>query len=388
MPSPRFALLIGLCLGSLAAGCDTSLAGEPRGGVTENTLRESQGSGAGTEPGAASSIAAEAPLALLPVHAPWRESNREGGEINVTPLVRLLPTNAQDRQGVLETTLYAPQGTGPFPVLIFSPGLGGDRNGYAYLGKHWARFGYVSIHVTHPGSDSALLDPRKPKETLHRMRAATMDPQVLVSRPLQIASVIDRLDQIERAVPGLVEALDRQRIGVAGHSFGAYTTLVVAGAHPRFRFATGRQLSDPRPRAFLALSPLGTGGAFDAESFAALTRPLLCMTGSLDKQPEFLDIGGAERGGAWRRESYDLAAPDEKWLLWLDGATHSTFSGGAGRKLLDDAAPRSEHLVDIQLASLAFWDAMLKDDAHALEWLNSKAPEGLHPAAGARWEAR
>ena len=35
--------------------------------------------------------------------------------------------------------IYFPKdGAGPFPVVLFSHGLGGSREGYEYLGRHWA----------------------------------------------------------------------------------------------------------------------------------------------------------------------------------------------------------------------------------------------------------
>src|SRR6266446_1669455 len=53
--------------------------------------------------------------------------------------------------------IYFPKaGDGPFPVIIFSHGLGGSREGYEYLGWHWASWGYVSVHLQHLGSDNAV----------------------------------------------------------------------------------------------------------------------------------------------------------------------------------------------------------------------------------------
>jgi len=50
--------------------------------------------------------------------------------------------------------IYSPKsGNGPFPVIIFSHGLVGSREGYEYLGRHWASRGYVSVHLQHYGSD-------------------------------------------------------------------------------------------------------------------------------------------------------------------------------------------------------------------------------------------
>ena len=54
--------------------------------------------------------------------------------------------------------IYYPKDVkGPVPLIIFSHGLGGSRDGYSYLGNEWASHGYVSAHVQHLGSDTAAL---------------------------------------------------------------------------------------------------------------------------------------------------------------------------------------------------------------------------------------
>jgi len=42
------------------------------------------------------------------------------------------------------------------PLVVFSHGIGGSRQGYSYLGKHWSARGVASLHVQHVGSDAAL----------------------------------------------------------------------------------------------------------------------------------------------------------------------------------------------------------------------------------------
>ncbi len=44
----------------------------------------------------------------------------------------------------------------PAPVVLFSHGLGGSREGGAYLGKHWGARGYVVVAMQHAGSDSEV----------------------------------------------------------------------------------------------------------------------------------------------------------------------------------------------------------------------------------------
>ena len=63
--------------------------------------------------------------------------------------------SARDRH--VPAKIYFPkEGAGPFPVVIFSHGLGGSREGYEYLGRHWAGCGYVSVHLQHIGSDDSV----------------------------------------------------------------------------------------------------------------------------------------------------------------------------------------------------------------------------------------
>ena len=52
--------------------------------------------------------------------------------------------------------VYSPKAaTAACPVVIFSHGLAGSKEGYGFLGKRWAEHGYVAIHPDHPGSDTA-----------------------------------------------------------------------------------------------------------------------------------------------------------------------------------------------------------------------------------------
>ena len=64
--------------------------------------------------------------------------------------------NDASRQRDIPVRLYWPAGASPnarVALVVFSHGLGGSRNGYSYLGKHWAGLGFASLHVQHAGSD-------------------------------------------------------------------------------------------------------------------------------------------------------------------------------------------------------------------------------------------
>src|SRR5437762_9936135 len=67
------------------------------------------------------------------------------------------------RQRKEPVKIYFPKtADGPFPIIIFSHGLGGSREGYEYLGRYWASHGYVSVHVQHLGSDNAVWQKSAP----------------------------------------------------------------------------------------------------------------------------------------------------------------------------------------------------------------------------------
>ena len=84
-------------------------------------------------------------------------------------------------------------------------------------------------------------------------------------RPHDVREVLDRLETIA----GLDGVVDLSRVAYAGHSAGAGSVMMVAGASRDFA-GTLRTLADPRPIAFLACSPQGP--ARTASSRARSTR--------------------------------------------------------------------------------------------------------------------
>lgn len=268
------------------------------------------------------------------------------------------------------------------PVVVFSHGLAGSRTGYGFLGRRWAEHGYVVIHPDHPGSDTAAFKGVRPAELSAALRRATSDPAILAGRPRLIARVIDALPALEQALPALAGHLDAARIGVGGHSYGAWTTMSVAGALTRAVPGGPADWSDPRPIAFAALSPSGPSALSQPGDWAACTRPVLVMTGSDDRQPGFLGRPGEDRAGAWRRQVFDLMPAGGKLLAWFEGARHCTYSDGAGNVLTGEPKPDPAQVEAVAVTTLAWWDARLRGDARAQAWLADPAtPATLGPWA-------
>ncbi|MFI6992713.1 alpha/beta hydrolase family protein [Nonomuraea wenchangensis] len=233
--------------------------------------------------------------------------------VSVKPMVLPAPGRGED----LRVRVSAPATGRDLPVVVLSHGFGWSMDGYGPLADHWAAHGFVVVQPTHLDSRTLALPPDDPRT-----------PLIWRWRVADLTHVLDRLDAVEAAVPGLAGRLDRDRIAVAGHSWGGQTASMLLGA--RVLDAAGRpgeDLSDRRVRAGVLLATPGSGGAdltpFAAEhfpfmnpDFSGMTTPALVVAGDQDRSA--LSV----RGPDWFADPYRLS-PGGKSLLTLSGAEHS-----------------------------------------------------------------
>lgn len=265
------------------------------------------------------------------------------------------------RARVVPVKIVWPHGPGPFPVVVFSHGLGATREAYEYLARRWAADGIATVYLQHAGTDASIF--RGARDRTRAMRQAVADRARVDARPRDVAFALDHLAALARTSPSLRRKLDLTRVGIAGHSMGAWTMLAAAA-------------SDPRPCAVLALSAPVRALAGDSDRVRI---PLMLMTGTADVSP-VSDCTPAER-----RIPYDRAASAEKLLIVFAGGDHWIFSGrGHGKAPLPSDQRLQAAIAD---ASAAFWRAYLSGDAGAHAWLFGG---GLSGALGAqaRVEAR
>lgn len=259
----------------------------------------------------------------------------------------------------------------PWPLIVFSHGLGGTCKHYKYLGSYWASLGYIVVHVQHPGSDDAVW--RGKSNRMLALRAAAMDIGNIVNRPKDVTFAIDEmLRQNDQPDSSFHQRVDGDHIGVAGHSFGAYTTLAIGGQS--FSLPRGMKISfgDARVKAIVPMSaPVPAGRVDLAESYATVRVPMLLMTGTDDQSP----IGHTTP--ADRRIPYDKVSHADAYFLNLTDGDHSVFSAPnwPGRNKQRDA----EHRKLILQSSSAFWNAYLKGDDNARQWLTDQ--DGMQKAA-------
>lgn len=298
---------------------------------------------------AVSYMAAAGPEAVAEITAEWEDATRK----------RAVPVKIY----------YPKQADKPCPVIIFSHGLGGSRDGYAYLGQHWASYGYLVLHVTHIGSDTSVWKGQG--NPLAAMHNAALDPQNALNRQKDITFVLDELTTLNGADKTLKGRMDLARVGIAGHSFGSFTTLVAAG------MGGPLNLPEPRMKAGIAISsPVLGNKEFYPLIYARIKTPLLHITGTKDVIEDTADL---------RRVPYDNIHNADQYLVTFKNADHIVFSGKrlTGKELPGDTTINDDTLI----CTTAFWDAYLRDDPAAKKWLaGEEFPHKL--GADGVWEKR
>lgn len=260
----------------------------------------------------AASAAASGLLALGPLARPARAQASDFAVID-----RDWTDARRGRQ--VPVRLYLPSAASPerpVPLVLFSHGLGGSRFGYRYLGSHWAGEGFASLHVQHVGSDNSLWSADGRLALLMRMHQAAQETEAIARvRDLRFA-----LEQLLGADLG--RQIDGERIIAAGHSYGANTTLLAAGARVE-RQGLPVELREPRLRGAIVISaPPFYGESSPERILAGVGVPSLHITGTDD----VIRIPGYYSDAADRVAVFNGVGNARKTLAVFAGGVHSMFT--------------------------------------------------------------
>lgn len=288
----------------------------------------------------------EEPLKVLMKTGEWTDSTRDNRPI---PYKIYYPSVETDEK---------------FPLIIWSHGYGGNANGAGFLSRFLASQGYVLLHITHRGTDSSLWEGKEghPWDILRKTKA---DRKTTLNRFKDVPFALDHLDDFNDL------PIDSDNIGMSGHSFGAITTQVMAGMTFPDENQDWHNMFDPRFKAGILYSPvpvdhldaakLGDLGNPD-EAYKTIKIPLLHMTGTNDSAP----IGGQTY--EHRLSVYENTTDAPKYLLVKESGDHMVYNGTRGK--LDNNPDREKHENIIKIMALAFWDAYLKDNQTAKDFLH------------------
>ncbi len=205
----------------------------------------------------------------------------------------------------------------PAPLVVFSHGIGGSRMGYSYLGRHWAAHGVASLHVQHVGSDRSLWGGGNVFSLVSRLQQAAQESEA-----------IDRVHDLRFALGHVLEGatgarLDGARVVAAGHSYGANTTLLAAGAQV-FRDGRVVDLREPRVQGAIVISaPPFYGEIGEMPRILAPVRvPSLHITCTEDD----IKIPGYSSGLSDRLAVFEAVGGARKTLAVFQGGSHSIFT--------------------------------------------------------------
>lgn len=313
------------------------------------------------------------------------------GPLTVKSVEAVTLTDAKRKKEIVVRVHY-PDAKGPFPVIVFSHGFGAGKEAFGPISQHWASHGYVCIHPRHADArmGTKTADAGKEKSDKGTLRdrfgqgglGGLNSPEKLADRVADVTAVLDALDQIETEIPALKDQLDRKRIGVGGHSYGACVSMLVGGATVEVG-GKARSFADPRVKCVLPISAAGAGEyGLTRDSWKGFAVPALYVTGTKDIRP------GHEAG--WRKEPFDGSPEGDKFFLIIDGANHVSFGGGPGVGRLGAlGGGRMESFTPlVKTSTVAFWDAYLKDDAKAKAFLKRDSGFNAHARTKAKLTAK
>ncbi|MCX4744031.1 alpha/beta hydrolase [Kitasatospora sp. NBC_01287] len=248
-------------------------------------------------------------------------------------------------QALADTRTYASTDARPehgrYPLVVLSPGFGLPRQTLTGLAVDLASRGYVVALVDHTYEDSGTTFPDG--QTLGCALcdlSNVSDAESLQSRAKDVSFVLDQLTGRHPAWQN-AQLIDRERIGMAGHSLGGAAVIPTMAADQRVRAG-----ADLDGRFFVPVPAGGLGG-----------RPVLLLG-----NPANHAVGGDEP--SWAANWPDL----DGWKRWLTvtGSTHVSFTDvpvladEAGITGVDGSIPsvRAEQLTRAYVA--AFFDEQLK----------------------------
>lgn len=301
--------------------------------------------------------------------------------------------------------LLMPHGQTHLPLVLYLPGLGETAAAGLQWRQAWVGAGYAVVSLSLPADAMAWSSEAARRGDFgaiarERSGAAALSQRILLAR-----RVIDSLERRKHLPP--YDAIDTQRIALAGFDLGAQAVNAFAGEHtPGLTAAATEALALPALRAIIAINP-ASGSARDAshEHDGAMLHAVLLIAGEENSALP----GGSHTLSRQRARYHGLPAGD-KYLLVLAHGGHRTLSGsppaptdtpsnsrgnreraagppaggGMGGGMGDGgrgAPPPGAHAgllrteanrdaVIVAQVTVAFLDATLKGDTVAHEWLS------------------
>ena len=262
----------------------------------------------------------------------------------------------------IPTTVYYPTSDKCFPLVIVSHGGGGDRNSLISHVTLLVSNGYVVAVPEHVKSNKSFVINLMKEfnlSFLDALKIIAADKSEWENRPRDISFLIDMAAVWNNSDVELAGKIDLSKIGVMGHSYGAYTTSAIMGALVNMPVGL-TDFSDTRVDAGLSISPQGPGGNpninyvndwFTSESWSNISRPL-----SHHSEDDWLN--------KWRKTPFESMPLGDKYFIRFKNSRHIDFADSDIYKLLNDSEGQLRNNETINISkelALRFFDLYLKN---------------------------
>ncbi len=197
-------------------------------------------------------------------------------------------------------------------TAILSHGAGGSERGLRYMAEHLQSKGWLTVSVGHAESGRAVLLKQ------WRADAGTDRRNGLAQLLTDTGAYHARFEDIQTALRWTKGRCKSGFTALLGHSMGAATTLLLAGAKNNIGLKHRIEFD-----AFVAMSAQGVGGLFPVNAWSTIKAPVYVLTGTEDHA----------HNGDWksRLAVYQSLPPGCKWQGIIAGANHMAFGRGGNR---------------------------------------------------------
>jgi predicted dienelactone hydrolase len=293
--------------------------------------------------------------------------------------LRLIPSGVFSHLNLIKTNAVtdAPIATidAPYPIVIYSPAWSGFRTDNTFQTEELASHGFVVIGLEHPCSVPMAIYPSGrviygnlsadyTSSDAAMAKFLRVGEEQLALRTQDLSFVLDRLPQIDRHHL-FKSALNLDRIGVFGHSFGGAVAAQACASDPRLKaglnmdgllFGSAARQGAKQPFFFM-------NSDYPRPTPADLSSP----DGSLRRSKQ-TDAWGYQQRDRWLQAhgGYNLRLLESAHLNFSDYPLRKRSDNGGGKISTDRA------MKIINEYTVAFFDRELKGDRSSL-LLNRKS---------------
>jgi len=266
---------------------------------------------------------------------------REGGYSPGAPVaIETRRINGPVTEAPWTATLVQPADHAVHPLIVFLPSLGEDDTAPVQWCATWARAGYAVLTLQALADDAQAWSTADARSgDFERVARARYADDLMADRVARLSVLLDQIRQRSGRGEAGLQALDWNRVTLAGADLGAYTVQTIAAGAATVH-AGPWSLS---PLAYIAISPYARRASPPPDARPRPEHaPMLMISGRDD-----VDAYGVVTDPRERHLAFDRLGPGPSYFLELGHANHRWLGGdtsplGGGETARRPAPPPGE----------------------------------------------